>query len=457
VISNSAGSVTSANAVVSAPVVVVKPAITTQPLGANLNTGTSATLSVTASGSSPLAYQWKKDGGVIPNATTSSLSVKSAGSYTVTVTNKAGSITSQVAVVKTPLPLANLAGVYQGLIVPATTAQAIDLAASLSASVSTTGSVSGRITRRAGTPQSFTGKVDSFGNLSFSTSSTAALPILDGTATLGTLSMEILPTKTGRRLIGKVTSTVAGKTVQTASLSASPVAVPAANLSGAYTALFQQVEAQSGSYPDGDGHASFSISSSGLLLTGKLADGSPITASLKISEDASCPLFIPLYSGKGLISGNIRFDITQAKTDATSSDMRWFKSRGVTSPANYLTGWSNGIKVDFVASKYDASKGFGLANTATTTLKFSASGADLPALISSTASLSAANALSAPSSSPIKLKPLLETKSGAITGSFTPQGGSAAVGFSGVVIQKAGYASGFFLNNGKSGVVQLTR
>jgi hypothetical protein len=137
--------------------------------------------------------------------------------------------------------------------------------------------------------------------------------------------------------------------------------------------------------------------------------------------------------------------------------MRWFKSSGVSSPANYTAGWTNGIKVDFVASKYNPAKGFGFTNTSGSTLKFSAAGADLKSTIAASASLSATNTLSAPASSPIKLKPVFDTKTGAITGTFTPAGSSTPTAFAGVVIQKAGYASGFFLNNNKSGVFQIAR
>ncbi len=457
VVSNSAGSVTSAGAVVTAPVVVAKPAITKQPVNTNLATNASTTLSVVASGSSPLKYQWRNNGVNIAGATSASLSVRTAGSYSVVVSNSAGSVTSAVAVVKTALSIPSLAADYQGLIIPTASASAIDLSAAVSASVSSTGSITGKIVRRTGTPQTFTGKVDSFGNVSFSTGNTPTIAILNGSSSLGSLSLELASSSTGRRIIGKVTSTSAGKSVESASLVATPTLTPASALNGTYTALFQQVDSQLGAYPDGDGYAAFSVSSAGISLTGKLADGSPISASLKLSENASCPLFIPLYSGKGLLSGNIRFDATQAKSDAASSDMRWFKSSGVSSPANYTAGWTNGIKVDFVASKYNPAKGFGFTNTSGSTLKFSAAGADLKSTIAASASLSATNTLSAPASSPIKLKPVFDTKTGAITGTFTPSGSSTPTAFAGVVIQKAGYASGFFLNNNKSGVFQIAR
>jgi hypothetical protein len=82
--------------------VVVKPSITTQPKSQTVNEGSSVTFSVVATGTTPLTYQWKKNGSNISGATKSSYTISStktsdAGSYTVTVSNSAGSVTSSAA------------------------------------------------------------------------------------------------------------------------------------------------------------------------------------------------------------------------------------------------------------------------------------------------------------------------------------------------------------------------
>ncbi|QYM78336.1 peptidylprolyl isomerase [Horticoccus luteus] len=74
------------------------PAITTQPTSVTVPTGMATVLRVSALGA-PLNYQWKKDGTAITGETRSSLVVNTAGSYTVTVQNGAGSVTSDAAVV----------------------------------------------------------------------------------------------------------------------------------------------------------------------------------------------------------------------------------------------------------------------------------------------------------------------------------------------------------------------
>src|SRR5437867_9905283 len=65
-VSNSAGSVTSNNATLT---VVTPPSITTQPVDTTVTLGQTAKFTVTAAGTTPLSYQWTKDGVNITGAT----------------------------------------------------------------------------------------------------------------------------------------------------------------------------------------------------------------------------------------------------------------------------------------------------------------------------------------------------------------------------------------------------
>lgn len=104
VITNTAGSLTSNAAVLtvtsSSP---TAPTIVTQPASQTVSLGQSATFSVVASGTAPLTYQWSKAGAAIAGATASSyttpatVSGDSGATFTVTVSNATGSVTSHTA------------------------------------------------------------------------------------------------------------------------------------------------------------------------------------------------------------------------------------------------------------------------------------------------------------------------------------------------------------------------
>lgn len=79
--------------------VVSPPSIATQPQSQSVEEGSSATLTVAATGTAPLTYQWRKDNVNIDGATSTSYTINpaaldDAGDYTCRVTNAYGSATS---------------------------------------------------------------------------------------------------------------------------------------------------------------------------------------------------------------------------------------------------------------------------------------------------------------------------------------------------------------------------
>jgi hypothetical protein len=85
------------------------PTITTQPVSQTVGVGQSATFFVIASGSTPLTYQWQKNGMNIAGATSSSYTTPAAAStdnaakFTVAVSNSVGSATSNAAILTVTL------------------------------------------------------------------------------------------------------------------------------------------------------------------------------------------------------------------------------------------------------------------------------------------------------------------------------------------------------------------
>lgn len=110
---NLGGPVTNATAqIIVAPAPNAAPAITRQPASATAVVGGSVTLSVAYTGSPAPTFQWAKDGAAISSATSatlvlSSVTLASAGNYTVTITNSLGNVTSAAATITVnPAPAA---------------------------------------------------------------------------------------------------------------------------------------------------------------------------------------------------------------------------------------------------------------------------------------------------------------------------------------------------------------
>ncbi len=111
-VSNAAASIASANAMlVVTPPAAIAPTITTQPANVFVAAGGTATFTVTATGTAPLAYQWRKNGTAITGATSASYTTPAVTAadngkmFSVVVSNAGGSITSssgQIVVVSSP-------------------------------------------------------------------------------------------------------------------------------------------------------------------------------------------------------------------------------------------------------------------------------------------------------------------------------------------------------------------
>ena len=100
-INNPAGSITSSNASLN---LFQAPVITYQPQNLNLNISGLGTLNVGVMGDQPFAFQWDKNGEIILAATGSAFEITNAqisdsGNYSVTVSNVAGSVKSDLAIV----------------------------------------------------------------------------------------------------------------------------------------------------------------------------------------------------------------------------------------------------------------------------------------------------------------------------------------------------------------------
>src|SRR6266851_1224613 len=113
VVTNTAGTVTSASATLTVNPAPVAPVITRQPGNQTVTAGQTATFTVVATGTAPLAYQWQKNGANIAGATAASYTTPatttsdSGSAFAVVVTNTAGTVTSAAATLTVnPAPVA---------------------------------------------------------------------------------------------------------------------------------------------------------------------------------------------------------------------------------------------------------------------------------------------------------------------------------------------------------------
>jgi uncharacterized repeat protein (TIGR02543 family) len=97
-----------------APVTNTAPKISSQPASQTINVGSSVTFSVSASGTTPMTYQWFFNSGKMTGQTSSTLNLSNvqqnqAGNYSVIVSNVAGTATSSAAVLTVVVPVTNTA------------------------------------------------------------------------------------------------------------------------------------------------------------------------------------------------------------------------------------------------------------------------------------------------------------------------------------------------------------
>ncbi len=107
IVSNALGSSESTAASLVVGSTAAAPTITSQPTSQTVDAGASVTFSVSASGDAPLGYQWRKDGVAITGATganhtIAAVTVADGGTYSVVISNAAGSVTSSNATLTVP-------------------------------------------------------------------------------------------------------------------------------------------------------------------------------------------------------------------------------------------------------------------------------------------------------------------------------------------------------------------
>ncbi len=222
---------------------------------------------------------------------------------------------------------------------------------------------------------------------------------------------------------------------------------------GGYTARITAA-VPAGAGPRGDGWARMSVSKNGsVLLTGILADGTPVTAAGKFRDDGVWAIYRPLYQRAGALTGEIALQDLAASDVAGS--LRWFRPAAVS--GRFADGWAAGLVTDFSGSRYrrpatgarvlsalDAAAG-----AATVTCEFAAA-VVWPVNVGLNGRITLDPAAVDPS-----LRGSVNPLDGTWTGAFSDPASASRVNYRGVVLQKEGIFAGYFLTPTDGGRIRL--
>lgn len=207
-------------------------------------------------------------------------------------------------------------------------------------------------------------------------------------------------------------------------------------------------------YPQGDGVGALTISKTGgVKLKGKLADGTGYATSSFLLAGDTVPFYLPLYGGKGLLSGTATAR-SLASSDFDGSSFDWFRPAIV---KLVHPGWATGITVDFIATKI-------LPKMPPLFPTLAATDADGNAAVDLTDATLGTKAVNIDVKNKIliltpaadKLKASVSVSKGTWSGSFISPATGKAVKYSGVILRKAGYGTGYYLDGVPGGRVSLT-
>jgi hypothetical protein len=298
------------------------PAITTQPQSRTVNAGTSVTLSVVATGSAPLTYQWFKDDEPINGATSASLPLGAvnaghAGSYHVVVSNAVGETPSQAAV---------LTVIVKPTVTTPPASQTVAVGAAVTFAVEASGTGPFTYQWRKGTTN-LTGKIAATLTIDSATAADAGnysvvVTNAAGSATSAAATLTVLapPVVTNQPITRNATT---GDTVTfTATASgAAPLSYRwffgEEEISGATSATLTRASvtpAQSGDYF--------------VLVSNAVGSHQALVASLVVKDPAPKPLIlVPPQASSALWGAEIEFTVGTNATESTADRFRyqWLK------------------------------------------------------------------------------------------------------------------------------------
>lgn len=235
-------------------------------------------------------------------------------------------------------------------------------------------------------------------------------------------------------LTGTVSSGVAGGNVMGHALVDAARPLPT-NLIGKYTLLFP-VPADPTS-PQGIGYGSAIVDKFGhVRLAGVMGDGTPFTEASILSQSQTWPIFVGLYSGRGLLSGIMTFETNSGVSDI-DGPLFWYKPRSGSPPLSTVT--------DAIGSVYEG--------TANPILPLTSGTGTLILQLSTPVSRPVTSDAGIISVSGTGVTLTFNPASGFFGGRFTS--GHAAGKYGGAVFQDQNLGQGTYILSGTTGAVNL--
>jgi len=234
-------------------------------------------------------------------------------------------------------------------------------------------------------------------------------------------------------LSGSVSTDIAGGNITGAALvdAANPIAP---ELVGTYTLLLPVAAVPAA--PQGIGYGSATVDQFGYVrLAGVLGDGTAFTEASTVTQAQTWPLYAPLYSSRGLLTGILTFESFSGISDLDGT-LFWFKPLPGSPPLSVVT--------HAIGSVYQATNPILPLTSGTGALTLQLASPLSEAVISGTGlALSGAGPLT------LSFNPL----TGIYTGGFTS--GASAGKYGGAVFQDQNLGEGTYILSGTTGAVNL--
>lgn len=307
------------------------PLIVLAPASQEVLIGGKASFSVSAFGPGQLHYQWQFNGANINGAKSSTYSVasvqsKNAGSYTVVVANSDGDVVSAPAV----LVAKGVAGTYRGLI-SATNGFDSTNSGAFVLTVTSGGAYSAKFT---------------FPGQSVSASGRFVVEAGDTNTAIARFTNQI----GGRTVQGEFLLALDSSTLVSGSMTAFGSTNAVAQIDGAMVAAYTNfgtynvaVSPAGTNPPAGYGYGTVTVSKKGVTISLTLADDKAVVTALAADylQNGTIPVFAPLYSKKGFISGWLTLTNQQALSVAA---LAWHKEPGA-SKTFFAQGFNQWVEV----------------------------------------------------------------------------------------------------------------